>query len=998
MALNKEKVMDAARKFVDKGQIDKAVKEYLRIVHEDPKDVRVWLKIGDLYAKKGSKPEATEAYLKVARFYHEQGFFLKAVAAYKQVLKLDPRLVAVIQRLAELYQQLGLISDAVQHYESVAAHYHRDGNTKQALDAVKKLVELDPENIATRIKLAELYSKEQFVEDASVQFAYACDQLRKQDRQEDFLKVAERLLWHKPDNLPLNRELAGLYLRRNDPRRALQKLQVCYKADKRDVETLGLLALAFQALDQKAKTVSVLKELARIHLENKARDAAADAYRKILEIVPHDQDALQFLGAQPQPVRTTGVRPATTVPVRPATDPRFGITDDLPLTPLPIVTGSMPLVDDQSFSANDFALPEYDDADLQTHAEPTASLRYVSAAAELHAEEIAKILAETDVYLKYGLHHKAVEHLQRVFKLDADNIEARTRLKDIYISQGREKEAQGELLRLAEVAASVDPNAAEHYLQELLAIDGTHQDAIALARRFRLSVARMSSAAAEDDYGSGTSESPRPSATGRRSTADDGGRGWSNDRSSSTVPLKTSGRTRPAHDSIDDFDPNDLIGGVAHGSPAPAPPPQRPEFLANTPAAWSKTGKTVADDTARNSRPTFDLDDKPAREFAGDTRTERRPLRTAGLSRPMNPSENGFSTRQPAKSVTRDNAGVLDRPLQSRTIATNLDPSDDIDAGEDLPFDRDAARAFDAGMATRAQPVEKYDNNRSPRPAAVETSYNGSYDPYSPDHYGEATSTNAEMSANPGLAHRLVEEEVEEAEFYAGQEMYAEAIDSLRASLKRYPDHPLILAKLADVQAMDSTQAGAHALAAPAATPSVPVQFATELQTGATDALDTDDIEELSDGELEEVESKPSVLLEQPVEESDADTHYDLGLAYKEMGLYGEAIKAFTKVLRAQTRDAQCRVMMGLCQREQGNTQEAIHEFKQGLHSNPTERERLSLYYELGVSYDTIGDGGEALYYLEAVVKRDPQFADTAARIQTLRLKGGTPTPFHDDD
>ena len=45
--------MDAARKFVDKGQIDKAVKEYLRIVSEDPKDVRVWLKIGDLYAKKG---------------------------------------------------------------------------------------------------------------------------------------------------------------------------------------------------------------------------------------------------------------------------------------------------------------------------------------------------------------------------------------------------------------------------------------------------------------------------------------------------------------------------------------------------------------------------------------------------------------------------------------------------------------------------------------------------------------------------------------------------------------------------------------------------------------------------------------------------------------------------------------------------------------------------------------------------------------------------------
>ncbi|MEO8551009.1 MAG: tetratricopeptide repeat protein, partial [Kofleriaceae bacterium] len=132
------------------------MKEYLRIVSEDPKDVRVWLKIGDLYAKKGAKQEATDTYLKVARFYDEQGFFLKAVAVYKQILKLDPRLVDVILKLAELYRQLGLMSDAMQHFESVAAHFHREGNTKDALDTVKKLVDLDPENIATRIKLAEL--------------------------------------------------------------------------------------------------------------------------------------------------------------------------------------------------------------------------------------------------------------------------------------------------------------------------------------------------------------------------------------------------------------------------------------------------------------------------------------------------------------------------------------------------------------------------------------------------------------------------------------------------------------------------------------------------------------------------------------------------------------------------------------------------------------------------------------------------------------------------
>ena len=81
MAFNKEKVMDAARKFVDKGQVDKAVKEYLRVVKEDPQDVRVWLKIGDLYAKKGSKQEASETYLKVARFYFTQRQAYKATAS-----------------------------------------------------------------------------------------------------------------------------------------------------------------------------------------------------------------------------------------------------------------------------------------------------------------------------------------------------------------------------------------------------------------------------------------------------------------------------------------------------------------------------------------------------------------------------------------------------------------------------------------------------------------------------------------------------------------------------------------------------------------------------------------------------------------------------------------------------------------------------------------------------------------------------------------------------
>src|SRR6185295_2403010 len=126
-----------------------------------------------------------------------------------------------------------------------------------------------------RIKLAELYSKEQMPREAIEEFTRAAEQLKEAGRSDDYMKVAERLLFHSPDNRPVSKELARMYIDKGDPRRALPKLQVCFKADPRDTDVLNLLSKAFESLDQRQKSVSVLKELARILGENgdkKGRD------------------------------------------------------------------------------------------------------------------------------------------------------------------------------------------------------------------------------------------------------------------------------------------------------------------------------------------------------------------------------------------------------------------------------------------------------------------------------------------------------------------------------------------------------------------------------------------------------------------------------------------------------------------------------------------------------------------------------------------------------
>ena len=997
--------MDAARKFVDKGQIDKAVKEYQRIVHEDPKDVRVWLKIGDLYAKKGAKQDAIETYLKVARFYHEQGFFLKAVAVYKQILK-----------LAELYRQLGLMSDAMQHFESVAAHFHREGNTKEALETVKKLVDLDPENIATRIKLAELYSKEGLVEEASAEFTLACDQLRRQNRQDDFVKVAERLLWHKPENHALNRELAGLYLRRNDPRRALQKLQACFKADPRDVETLGLLAQAFQALDQKAKTVSVLKELARIHVENKQRDKATEVFRKILEFVPNDPDAMQFLNvapaAPPPAPAAAAVQIAPVMPPPPAMrapmprastpmpaivrggDARFNLTGDLPVIPAAAassrMTGSMPLVDEQSLSGVDFALPEYDDADFSADMEPPPDPRRASAAGERHAEEISKILAETDVYVKYGLHQKAVDHLRRIFTLDGENVEAHERLKDIFVSQGREQEAETELLKLAELVASGDPDRAEAYLQELLAMNGTHTGAFDLARRFRLRVARTS-ASAEVEYAGGAGSVAAIDAEMDLDELDL----VSPPRSPAMGVARSTG---PAHhDSIDDFNPLDLIGasGVAHGSPAPARPPGPPRGA--PPGVGDHDNFDLEFEPQSQATRQMSPDHAEALASMGDD------LDDEPIPAPR-PTPHQYYGKGSAQHASLDDA--VDAQLDDASLGDDIDQEVAAElgaAGDDMPFDPDEARAFDmhvkgtGGTADYGPGITGFEETALPRvgPGGNVDNFDdladdglsvaGGYDPYGTEAVqtppydptaAHAIDTSGDLDDDlipiethaPPVggqrAESTVEDELDAADFYVGQGMYPEAIDVLHELLTRYPNHRLISTKLRDVQAMaaetpldggdvddeladpievvghDGTDGGGQVISDP---------------SEGTEALDLDALDglEMDEGTLHDDEnpilvSRPSrkmgtVTLEKPVDDNDAETHYDLGLAYKEMGLYDEALKAFDKTLRAPGREVKGRLMMGMCHREQGNASEAIHQFKQGLHSDTVnEAERQS--------------------------------------------------------
>ena len=139
--MDKEKILKTAQQYILKGQTEKAIKEYQKIVKAAPKDIRARLKLGDLYLKDGDNEKAIEEYLRVAELYEEEDLNSRAISSYKRVLSLNPKLIEAYHKIAELYLKEGLKGDAKNCYHTILKMRPHD---QKALETLKGLAEDQP--------------------------------------------------------------------------------------------------------------------------------------------------------------------------------------------------------------------------------------------------------------------------------------------------------------------------------------------------------------------------------------------------------------------------------------------------------------------------------------------------------------------------------------------------------------------------------------------------------------------------------------------------------------------------------------------------------------------------------------------------------------------------------------------------------------------------------------------------------------------------------------
>jgi pilus assembly protein FimV len=143
---------------------------------------------------------------------------------------------------------------------------------------------------------------------------------------------------------------------------------------------------------------------------------------------------------------------------------------------------------------------------------------------------------------------------------------------------------------------------------------------------------------------------------------------------------------------------------------------------------------------------------------------------------------------------------------------------------------------------------------------------------------------------------------------------------------------------------------------------------------------------------VEEVFSEFKKGLEKVVHRGDVDTHYDLGIAYKEMGLLDDAVEVF-EVARSGSqglpKEMDCLTMIAMLRGMKGEWDLAVGAYRDAL-ANPHAADReMSLRFELGQAYEAAGSPGKALGQYLTVERAEPDHRDVAARVTRLAATVG---------
>jgi tetratricopeptide (TPR) repeat protein len=1006
--INPVKLKQDADKLEKSGKLDQAIALYRQIVEDNPRDWNTINKIGDLYAKLNKAREASVEYAKVADFYTRDGFLLKAIAIWKKINKLDASAMEPYLQLADLYAKQGLMMEAKGQYQIVVDEHLKRGKAREAGDVLKKMAEIDPGDLKIRSKLADLYTREGSAGKAVEEHIAIADELSKKGHLSEALQVLEKGLKLDPKSVRLRVELGRAYMVQKNHDKAAQFLEEAVRQAPGDNQVLARLGEAYLGGRKIEEAEAIFKRLlemnpsdeetriqmGRVYLQQDAFDRAYEQFAPAVDRMLSQREGERAAGLLQQ---ITQRDPAHAPSLAKLVDVYKALQKEAPLlaacsqlteaylkkdrfaeaasvleflvarepfnqqhkTKLELVRsrlgGGAP---SSAGRAADFSSPvelmeeefELDSGQSAPVAPapaprrpaasppppagrpaPPAARPPIAASGPLGEEEkefIEEHLAEGKVFRKYGLVDKAVDQFEAVVARFPDNVEARQELKELFKEKGLPAKVAEQSLVLAEIyRLKGDEAAAEAQEAE--------------ARNIAPGVAAPAAAAVEEELPLEEVAEPDDEIAVE---VEEGGIEAPTSSGPTTFQLEEEAGAeeelpvRFIEESVAEPAASEAFGiGVEQDEeeisleePAPAPPP--PPAPASRPAAVAKVPPPAAPPPAKAAPPA-----RPPAPVAKAVPAAKPPAPPPAPPRAAAPAPK--PRPEPPRAAAPSGPADLVRALEEVEQYVSLGFVDDA---------RDALRELSGRYPGHALLVAK-------------------------------------------IAELGLEAEPEEAAGGAagGDDAFAElGLPDVETDLGQR-EHDLREAREAPAPDDGLPASGASAGAFGADEGGLDLGSELGELFGAQSAVDEVSGEaaatELGDSGLADIFKEFKKGVDKQLGKEDYDTRYNLGIAYKEMGLVDEAIAEFQLAAKDETRVLECASMLGICFLEKGMPKLAVKWFEKGLKvPGRSDEEYQGLRYDLAVAHEASGETDKALSLFTDLYGQDANFRDVAAKVRDL--------------
>ena len=225
-------------------------------------------------------------HLNAAQKYLQQGKMPQAILEYQQILKNEPKDQVTLMTLGDLFVRQGDTFQALEYFERLAKIFLNDGFTTKAIAIYKKVAKLAPEESRPLERLAELYVQQGVLSEARPLYLQLAEMQLKAGRQPQAALLLRKLLEAEPDNMRVQVRLAELHLSMGQQKEAIETFYGAAQrlADQGDHAEAVRLADRILELDPSHKPTFQLKIITL-----KASGKTAEA-GKLLETLPDRED------------------------------------------------------------------------------------------------------------------------------------------------------------------------------------------------------------------------------------------------------------------------------------------------------------------------------------------------------------------------------------------------------------------------------------------------------------------------------------------------------------------------------------------------------------------------------------------------------------------------------------------------------------------------------------------------------------------------------------